>query len=415
MERRINRFQRPNPNHQWSSSTSSSREPTTSRSNKFSANPRESSKPTESSDDSRSRGRRSTTHQQKKQEQQEYATSDHSAIVGTCSLMCPESERTQRERLRDLAVFERLNGNPAQSSASLAVKKFCRTLTTKEVQASDVRPLPVLEDTLNYLLTLLDNTEHHFEVVHDFIFDRTRSIRQDISMQNIVNDKAIHMYQEMVQFHIISHHKLRSCHTSPNTASVHYLNMEQLIKTLTSLFNLYEANRSSNSTYKNEAEFRSFYVLLHLGSNRQPMGESLSVWFRNMSSPITNSKEMSFARKILRYFRMGNYRRFLTVTESEASYLQYCIIEPYVSEVRILALSCINNCGYKLHPYPFARLSKLLMMKESDLESFCKACGLEICMDEEGNKLLPTKQTTFSCPKEALQCYSFTGLGRFET
>ncbi|XP_048326218.2 SAC3 family protein C isoform X2 [Ziziphus jujuba] len=341
MERRINRFQRPNPNHQWSSSTSSSREPTTSRSNKFSANPRESSKPTESSDDSRSRGRRSTTHQQKKQEQQEYATSDHSAIVGTCSLMCPESERTQRERLRDLAVFERLNGNPAQSSASLAVKKFCRTLTTKEVQASDVRPLPVLEDTLNYLLTLLDNTEHHFEVVHDFIFDRTRSIRQDISMQNIVNDKAIHMYQEM--------------------------------------------------------------------------GESLSVWFRNMSSPITNSKEMSFARKILRYFRMGNYRRFLTVTESEASYLQYCIIEPYVSEVRILALSCINNCGYKLHPYPFARLSKLLMMKESDLESFCKACGLEICMDEEGNKLLPTKQTTFSCPKEALQCYSFTGLGRFET
>ena len=34
-----------------------------------------------------------------------------------------ERERAQRERLRDLAVFERLNGNPALSSPSLAVKK----------------------------------------------------------------------------------------------------------------------------------------------------------------------------------------------------------------------------------------------------------------------------------------------------
>ena len=40
--------------------------------------------------------------------------------------------------------------------------------------------------------------EHPFEVVHDFIFDRTRSIRQDLSMQNIVNDQTIHMYEEMV-------------------------------------------------------------------------------------------------------------------------------------------------------------------------------------------------------------------------
>ena len=66
------------------------------------------------------------------------------------------------------------------------------------MQALDVRPLLVLEETLNYLLNLLDSMEHPFEVVHDFIFDRTRSIRQDPSMQNIVNDQIIHMYEEMV-------------------------------------------------------------------------------------------------------------------------------------------------------------------------------------------------------------------------
>lgn len=30
---------------------------------------------------------------------------------------------------------------------------------------------------------------------------------------------------------------------------------------------------------------------------------------------------------------MGNYRRFLFTAAAEASYLQYCIIEPYVDEV----------------------------------------------------------------------------------
>lgn len=35
----------------------------------------------------------------------------------------PVGERAQRERLRDLAVFERLDGNPRKTSPVLAVKK----------------------------------------------------------------------------------------------------------------------------------------------------------------------------------------------------------------------------------------------------------------------------------------------------
>lgn len=40
------------------------------------------------------------------------------------------------------------------------------------------------------------------------------------------------------------------------------------------------------------------------------------------------------------------------------SILHFCHLK-----VRALALSCINNCGHKLHPYPLAHLSKLLIMK----------------------------------------------------
>uniref|UniRef100_A0A2P2LFI7 SAC3 family protein 1 n=1 Tax=Rhizophora mucronata TaxID=61149 RepID=A0A2P2LFI7_RHIMU len=114
--------------------------------------------------------------------------------------MCPEGERSQREQLQDLSVFERLDGDPRKTSPGLAIKKFCRTISSKNVQALDVRPLPILEETLTYLLSFLDSTDHDFEVTHDFIFDRTRSIRQDLVMQNIVNHRAIVMYEKMVLF-----------------------------------------------------------------------------------------------------------------------------------------------------------------------------------------------------------------------
>ncbi|XP_027773918.1 SAC3 family protein C isoform X2 [Solanum pennellii] len=297
---------------------------------------------------------------------------DIQSLVGTCPFMCPVEEREKRERLRDLAVFERLHGNPRQSSPSLAVKKFCRTISVKTLQDSDVRPLSVLEDTLNYLCNLLDSTEHPFEVVHDFIFDRMRSIRQDLSMQNISCSRVVSMYERMVKFHIISQHKLRRCSGS-NISSLSYLNMEQLTK-----------------------------------------GETLSLWFRRVPSHIMKSTEMNFARKILRYFKLGFYKKFIHTTESESSYLQYCIIEPSINEVRSLAISCVNHGGYKPQPFPLVTLSKLLMMKEWDVASFCKDSGLQTSVDEEGNSCLPTKQTTLIHPKGGLHKYYPLESERFE-
>lgn len=139
-----------------------------------------------------------------------------------------------------------------------------------------------------------------------------------------------------VKFHVISHQKLLNGDSSSNASSMHHLNMQQLSKALITLLNLYEVNRINGAIFENEAEFHSFYVLLHLGSNSQatvclqltesidnfwvntvqstlsPMsntllaricqGESLTLWFRTLRSPVIKSKEMCFARRILRYF-----------------------------------------------------------------------------------------------------------------
>ncbi|AEE79223.1 SAC3/GANP/Nin1/mts3/eIF-3 p25 family [Arabidopsis thaliana] len=338
---------------------------------------------------------------------------DVSLIVGTCSSMCPERERVTRERLRDLAVFERLYGNPSKSSTEIAVKKFCRTLSAADVQASDVRPLPVLEETLRYLLSLLDSKEHPFEVVHDFIFDRTRSIRQDLSIQNLANERVIYLYEEMVKFHVISHERLQSC-SGTSISSMHHLNMEQLAKTLTSLYNIYDANRKPDYIYENEAEFRSLYVLLHLNPSSGVMGEPLSLWFRKLTFALVKSKEICFVRNLLRLYRMGNYKNFLSRTASEATYLQYCISEHHIREMRLVAVQYINNVCYKLQPYPLLRLSQNLKMKELDVESLCHECGLETCTDPDGFTVLPVKQSTFRSPEDKFKVYDLIGIERIK-
>ncbi|CAH2064152.1 unnamed protein product [Thlaspi arvense] len=304
-----------------------------------------------------------------------------------------------------------------------------KTLSAADVQASDVRPLPVLEETLRYLLSLLDSTEHSFEAVHDFIFDRTRSIRQDLSMQNLANERVIHLYEEIshlcvysvdfiiltlkwvliqVKFHVIARQRLQSCSTT-SISSMHHLNMEQLAKTLTTLYDIYDANRKPDYIYQNEAEFRSLYVLLHLNPSSGVMGEPMALWFRKLTSVLIKSKEMCFVRNLLRLYRMGNYKNFISALASEATYLQYCTSEPHIREMRSLAVQCINNVCYKLQPYPLLRLSQNLMMKEVDVESLCHECGLETCTDSDGCIVLPTKQPNLRRPEEGFKGYDLIG------
>ncbi|XP_078443014.1 SAC3/GANP/Nin1/mts3/eIF-3 p25 family isoform X2 [Wolffia australiana] len=234
-------------------------------------------------------------------------------IIGTCLDMCPAKEREQREKFRDLAVFERLHGNPQRTTSKLAVKKFCRTMSAASEQPSSIRPLPVLQESLRYLLDIVESSDQPFHVIHDFVLDRTRAIRQDLSIQNIVHHDVVVMYEEMVRFHIISEKRLRKECSKVDLPSLLHLNMEQMMKSLTSLYNLYRYNQRSGGKNYNEAEFYSFYLILQLTRNRED-GNSLSLWLRKMPSSILQSTEVIFARSILRFVLKHWFALIIAVT-----------------------------------------------------------------------------------------------------
>ena len=72
---------------------------------------------------------------------------------------------------------------------------------TAEREADLIRPMPVLQKTVDHLLSLLDQPYNdNFLSMYNFLWDRMRAIRMDLRMQHIFNQQAIIMLEQMVSF-----------------------------------------------------------------------------------------------------------------------------------------------------------------------------------------------------------------------
>jgi hypothetical protein len=89
-----------------------------------------------------------------------------------------------------------------------AVKKYARpsvNLDNVEVMPSEVRPPSVLKHTMDYLIdSILHRRDHGIIEVYNFIRDRSRSIRQDFTYQNITNELYIEIHEQIARFRILT-------------------------------------------------------------------------------------------------------------------------------------------------------------------------------------------------------------------
>jgi hypothetical protein len=65
--------------------------------------------------------------------------------------------------------------------------------------ANFIRPLPILQKTIDYLINLLDRPYNdNFLGMYNFLWDRMRAIRMDLRMQHIFSQESITMLEQMV-------------------------------------------------------------------------------------------------------------------------------------------------------------------------------------------------------------------------
>ena len=176
------------------------------------------------------------------------------SFVGTCVDPCPRFERIQRAFERNVDQLE--IDDRGNFGLHTAFKSFHRPAAGNEEQIpSDVRPPPILEATLNLLWSRFLDNQLPLSTTHPFIRDRTRSIRQDFTVQNYSGREAITCHEQIARFHILCIHQL----IEQENFSLHQ-ELEQLRKVLVSLNEFYDDARKKGEEYDTEPEFRAYSV-----------------------------------------------------------------------------------------------------------------------------------------------------------
>ncbi|XP_061395550.1 SAC3 domain-containing protein 1 [Musca vetustissima] len=129
-------------------------------------------------------------------------------VKGVCEDLCPQNEAKLRIREKLLHYFEYKNGQ--KHVPGKLVKCFSRSAADKKIpRPQDMRTEGCLQRCVEYLLReiVLDNRKP-YNIVYDFIFDRLRSVRQEIVMQDYNAKQTIKLLEPMIMFLCYSRYKL---------------------------------------------------------------------------------------------------------------------------------------------------------------------------------------------------------------
>lgn len=246
------------------------------------------------------------------------------------------------------------------------VKKFKRPGAGDGDQLpSDLRPPQVLKTTCDYLFHDLLTNAPSLASVHGFIWDRTRAIRNDFSIQQVSKLEdvriAIECFERIARFHILALHQMATPESQQQTRKAETTydpqqEREQLDRTLLSLMQYYDDYRG-RLELTNEAEFRSYCVLFQLDSSQTDTEDRVQSWPRALLGDRNIQAAMQlFAAACTTLRRLGPFKALATehvvarqdwesfwklINSSKVSYLQACVAEIYFHLIRDTVLRSI--------------------------------------------------------------------------
>lgn len=269
----------------------------------------------------------------------------------------------------------------------MMVKRFRRSAAgDEEQQPSDIRTPQTLKKTLDYLLDNIVGGKERFAKHQKFVWDRTRAIRNDFSIQQVTKPEdvriAVDCYERIARFHILSLHQLSNPDNLQEGENFDaHQEREQLNNTLLSLMYYYNDHRHAVN-FPNESEFRAYCVLFELQSHVPDLEDRMQVWPQD----VLNSARVQMALKL--YTAAGNIEfnqgplepsvpysiaqansgRFWTILDSQqVSYMMACVAEMSFNMVRFTALDAVWRSCRKA---PEKQRSNMRFWTKSSLTSY---------------------------------------------
>ncbi|KAL2673332.1 SAC3/GANP/Nin1/mts3/eIF-3 p25 family-domain-containing protein [Phyllosticta citricarpa] len=335
---------------------------------------------------------------------------DAITIVGTCQDMCGEFERAERVYQNDVWELEYEPGTTEPAEHRM-VKKFRRAAAGVEEQLpSDLRPPEILRRTCDYLFDQV-LSETSLGQAHHFLWDRTRAIRNDFSIQQCTKIPDVRVQidclERIARFHIISMHQLAT-EKKPYDAYDNFQDREQLDKTLLTLMELYDANRSRYRS-PNEGEFRAYCILFEMKSLVPNIEDRIQTWEPDLIKNPQVRKAVKLYNsacdtirpvgplnpRISHPIAQANSARFFRTIESpEVSYLMACVSEIEFRSVREATLNGIwqayrTGGNTRTEDWTLAEVTRVLAFDDDEeTRTFCEAYGFVIDEKADGTEFL---------------------------
>ena len=299
-------------------------------------------------------------------------------LVGTLDQMCPELEMYVRQSTNRVDDYE-LNGS-GEPDAMKFVKEYTRSSADKENPLPhEVRSIKGLALSMDYLMDTVINSYDSDKLNSsfspgnwfNFLWNRTRSIRNDMTIQNMHTIESVELIEKVTRFHIFCGYALSDCdyhEFDPKVNTEHYSKSMQTLKHI-----YYDLSRKGLQC-ANEAEFRCYELLKNLNNPTSAMVEAAKYAPR-----VLNDPKFQLALKMHRAFTQGNLVRFLRLYKNEASFLMSCILHPLLTETRISVLKCLSSsCGAARNTYTVDEIQQLLSFASAEqVIKFCEPFGFK--------------------------------------
>ncbi|KAL0031492.1 hypothetical protein WJX77_003186 [Trebouxia sp. C0004] len=310
------------------------------------------------------------------------------SVEGFCTGMCPDYQlrsRTQHANENSLEVVDPLG--KGRTIDQLATKKFERNVNMEENAAlpNMFRTLPALKATERHLMDYLDSDDPLLGLgrVSMYLWDRQRSIRQDMAWQRMEGVDVMNMYEEHAVTAIYMDAEM-SHHGDPgsgdNTESYHPgLVIEQLNKTLISLTAMYETALLQGQPAPNAAEFNTYAFIMLLVGTRQK--DALAAFFQRHILPYNPSPYVALALRLHRLVANDvNPWAFFKLVD-KASYRLGLWLQFLFPKMRYLYLTrLVSAAGPKQNPEtrPVAELTHAMWFdSEEETLSFLLKASLQ--------------------------------------
>jgi len=289
---------------------------------------------------------------------------------GKCEEFCPKKEYKLRIREKLVHKYE----SPQQGYQ--LVKQYSRPAAGQSgPNEFELRSPATLVKCVRYLLCNVMQTQmKNFELqdLYDFLFDRLRSVRQDLVVQSAPDDVQLHILSTCVRFHLVFGHLL-----SQHSTFSQHLNDQHQLECLKSCLVIGETSLKSSQRLQEDSDMEMMQCLYLLTNLDSPHALHWAVNIPRRTEKLEKCFEIALS------YRDGNFVKFFRHVSSLPT-LQLIAVYKYC---RLMLDHTSSACkvAYKSPnlKYPLTHLAQLLWIQsEQKLKQFLTKKGFKV---ESGN------------------------------